>query len=85
LTYNSYRRRACTQFLFLRKAELGFFLEILRGPLVPSAGKKIPVQPGWYFPQQKIPLAENKFLRAGERAENTKEKSKLCFTIAEVF
>jgi hypothetical protein len=66
---------------------LGFFqfLEILRGPLVPSAGQKIPVQPGWYLPQQKIPLAGNKFLRAGEGAEYTKEKSKLCFTIAEVF
>jgi hypothetical protein len=67
---------------------LGFFqfLEILRGPLVPSyAGQKIPVQPSWYLPQQKIPLAENKFLHAGEGAENTKEKSKLCFTIAEVF
>jgi hypothetical protein len=52
---------------------LGFFLEILRGPLVPSAGKKIPVQPGWYFPQQKIPLAENRFLHAGEGAENTRK------------
>ncbi len=33
--------RACTQVLFLRKAELGFFhfLEIMTGWLVPSAGK----------------------------------------------
>jgi hypothetical protein len=38
-------RRACTQVLFLRKAELGFFhfLEIVTGWLVPSAGQKIPV------------------------------------------
>jgi hypothetical protein len=34
-----YRRRACTQVLFLCKAELGFFhfLEIVTGWLVPSA------------------------------------------------
>ncbi len=33
-----YRRRACTQVLFLCKAELGFFhfLEIVTGWLVPS-------------------------------------------------
>ncbi len=44
--------RAYTQVLFLRKAELGFFhcLEIVTGWLVPSAGQKIPVQPGWYLP-----------------------------------
>jgi hypothetical protein len=30
------------------------FLEIVSGWLVPSAGKKIPVQPGWYLPPQKI-------------------------------
>jgi hypothetical protein len=60
-----YRRRACTQVLFLRKSELGFFhcLEI--------------VQAGWYlplvrrsqynlaptFPPQKIPLREKRFLQ----------------------
>jgi hypothetical protein len=38
------------------------------------------VQPGWYLPPQKIPLAENKFLQAGKGAENTKEKSRQCFT-----
>jgi len=44
-------RRAYTQVLFLHKAELGFFhcLEIVTGWLVPSAGQKIPVQPGWYL------------------------------------
>jgi len=58
------RRRAYTQVLFLRKAELGFFhfLEIVTGWLVPSAGQKIPVQPGWYLPPQKVPLDENMFL-----------------------
>jgi len=47
---------------------------------VPLAGQKIPVQPGWYLPPQKIRLTENRFLAAGKGAENTKEKSKLCFT-----
>jgi len=28
------------------------------GWLVPSAGQKIPVQPGWYLPPQKIRLVE---------------------------
>jgi hypothetical protein len=32
-----------------------------------------------YLPLQKIPLAENTFLQAGQRAENTKEKSRQCF------
>jgi predicted adenine nucleotide alpha hydrolase (AANH) superfamily ATPase len=27
------------------------------------------------------PLAENRFLQAGKGAENTKEKSRRCFTI----
>jgi hypothetical protein len=36
------------------------------GWLVPSAGQKIPVQPGWYPPPQNIPLAENRFLQAGK-------------------
>jgi hypothetical protein len=37
--------RPCTQVLFLRKAELGFFhvLEIVTGWLVPSDRQKIPV------------------------------------------
>ncbi len=34
--------------------------------LVPSAGQKIPVQPGWYLPPQKILLAENRFLQVRE-------------------
>ena len=52
--------RACTQVLFLCKAELGLFhfLEIVTGWLVPSAGQKIPIEPGCYLPAQKIPLAE---------------------------
>jgi hypothetical protein len=53
------------------------------GWLVPSAGQKIPVQPGWYLPPQKIPLAENRFLEVGKGAENTKEKSRPCFTSCE--
>jgi len=69
---------ACTQVLFLRKVELGFlhFLEIVTSWLVPSAGQKISVQPGWYLPLQKIPLAEDRFLQTGKGAENTKEKSR---------
>jgi len=37
---------------------------------------------GWLVPSggQTIPLAENRFLRAGKGAENTKEKSRQCFT-----
>jgi hypothetical protein len=41
---------------------------------VSSARQKIPLQPGWYLPSQKIPLAENRFFQAGKGAENTKEK-----------
>jgi hypothetical protein len=76
--------RAYTQVLFLPQAELGFFhfLEIVTGWLVPSAGLKIPLQPGWYLPPQKIPLAEIRFLQAGKGAENTKEKSRQCFASA---
>ncbi len=68
--------RACTKVLFLHKRELGFFhlLEIVTGWLVPSAGQKIPVQPGGYLPPHKIPLAENRFRQAYNGAENTKEK-----------
>jgi hypothetical protein len=66
------------QVLFLCKAELGFihFLEIVTGWLVPSADQKIPVQPGWYLPPQKVQQAENRFLQAAKGAENTKEKSR---------
>jgi hypothetical protein len=58
------------------KAEMGFFhfFEIVTGQLVPSAGQKIPVQPCWYLPPQKIPVTQNRFLQAGKGAENTKEK-----------
>jgi hypothetical protein len=58
------------------KQSLGFFhfLEIVTVWLVRSTGQKIPIQPGWYLPLQKIPLAENRFLQAGIGAKNTKEK-----------
>jgi hypothetical protein len=76
--------RACTQVLLLHKGELGFFhfLEIATGPACTfrwSEDPKIPVPPGWYLPQQKIPRPENRFLQAGKGAENTKEKSRQCF------
>ncbi len=48
-----------------------FSLEIVTVWLVPSAGQKIPVEPGWYLPPHQIPLAENRFLHAGNGAENT--------------
>jgi hypothetical protein len=51
--------------------------------LVPSAGQKISVQPGWYLLPQKIPLAENRFLQAGKGAENIKQESKQYFTARE--
>ncbi len=38
----------------------------MTGWLVPSVGQKIPVQPGLYLPLQKILLAENRFLQAGQ-------------------
>jgi hypothetical protein len=75
--------RACTQGIFPRKAELGFchFLEIVIGWLVvPSDGQKIPASVAWYLSPPKIPLAENRFLQTGNGAENTKEKSRQCFT-----
>jgi hypothetical protein len=58
------------------KAELGFFhfLQIVTAWLIPSAGQKIPIQPGWYIPPQKIPLAENRFLQASKGVGNKKEK-----------
>jgi hypothetical protein len=54
---------ACTQVLFLCKAELGFFhfLEIVKGWLVPSAGQKIPVQPGWYLHRRRYRLMKTGF------------------------
>jgi hypothetical protein len=60
------------------------FLKIVTGWLEPSTGQKIPVQPGGYLPPQKVPLAENRFLQAYKRAENTKEKSRQCFTNSEM-
>jgi hypothetical protein len=47
----------------------------------PLVSQKIPLQPGWYLPPRKIPLAENRFLQAGKGAENTKEKSRQCFML----
>jgi len=36
--------------------ELGFFLflQIVTAWLVPSAGQKIPAQPGWYLPRSRL-------------------------------
>jgi len=42
------------------------FSEIVTGWLVPSAGQKIPVEPGWYLQPQKILLAENRSLQVSE-------------------
>jgi hypothetical protein len=69
----------------LVKGELGFFhfLEIVTGWLGPSLRQKTPIQPDWYIPAQKISLAENRFLQAGKRAENTKEKSRQCLMCGE--
>ncbi len=55
-----------------------------RAYLVRSASQKIPVQPGWYLPPQKILLPEHAFLQTRKEAENTKEKSRQCFTIVGV-
>jgi hypothetical protein len=56
-------------------------LVIVIGWLVPSPGQKIPVQSGWYFPPQKIPLIENTFLQASKGAENTKENPGYAFRL----
>jgi hypothetical protein len=55
------------------------------GGLVTSTGQKIPIQPGRYLPQWKTPLDENRFLQAGNGPENTKEKSRWCFTAVKRF
>jgi len=58
--------RASTHVLFLGEAELGLFhfLEKVTGWLVPSAGQKVPVQPGTFHcrrsgtsPKRKAPLS----------------------------
>jgi hypothetical protein len=49
--------------------------------LVHFASQKIPIQPGWYPPWQKIPLAENNFLQTSKGDENTNEKSTQCFML----
>lgn len=63
-----YRRRACTQVLFLWKAKLRFFhfLEIVTWWLIPSTSLKIPIQPSQYLPIQKILLVEKRFLQVGK-------------------
>jgi hypothetical protein len=74
--------RACIQVLSYGKQswESCSLFRIVTGWLVSSAGQKIPVQPGWYLPLQKNLLAGNRFIQAGKGAENTKEKSRQCFT-----
>jgi hypothetical protein len=77
--------RACTQVLFVRKAELNFFFlfrnsERLAGTFCSSEDPNI----AWLVPSTaEDPTAENRFLQAGKGAENTKEKSRQCFTLWE--
>jgi hypothetical protein len=71
----------CGKGLYLRpfstvKAELRFFSlsrnsDRLAGTFRWSIDP--PIQPDWYLPPQKIPLAENRFLQAGKGAENTRK------------
>ncbi len=60
--------RACTQFLFLSKAELRFFyfLEIVTGWLAPSAGQKILVLAGTFHPKRSRLLKTGFFIRVRE-------------------
>jgi hypothetical protein len=37
------------------------------------------IEPGWHLPLHMVPLAEKRFLRAGNGAESTQEKSRQCF------
>jgi hypothetical protein len=62
--------RACTQVLFISKAELGFF-HFLR-----NSGRLAGT-----FHRSRSRLLKRGFFRAGDGAENTKEKSRLCFMI----
>jgi predicted adenine nucleotide alpha hydrolase (AANH) superfamily ATPase len=50
--------------------------KITEGPVLKSISKADLVLSS---AAQKIPLAENRFLQALKRAENTKEKSRRCF------
>jgi hypothetical protein len=70
------------QVLFLSKAELGFFhffrnSDSLAGTFRRSEDHST----AWLVPstQQKILLAENRFLQAGKGSENTKKKSRQSF------
>ncbi len=58
-------KRAWTQDLFLRQAELGFFhfLEIVRGWLVPSAGQKIQYNLASTFHRRRSCLLKTGFFR----------------------
>jgi hypothetical protein len=71
--------RVCTQVLFLRKEELGFFS--LSRNSDRQAGVPSQYKPGWYIPPQKTPFAENRFLQAGKGAE----KSRHCFMSEEEY
>ncbi len=78
-------RSKITEGPILRSFSQEFFhlLEIVTRWLVPSAGQKILVEPGWYLPPQKRPLDENRFRQAGKGAETTQENSRQCFTDTE--
>jgi hypothetical protein len=75
-----------TQVLLVRKAELGLFLfrnserlaRTFRALEDPSIASLVPFT-------AEDPTAENRFLQAGKGAENTKEKSRQCFTLWEIF
>jgi hypothetical protein len=60
--------RACTQVLFLSKAELGFFhfLEIVTSWLAPSAGQKILVLAGTFHPKRSRLLKTGFFMQVME-------------------
>jgi hypothetical protein len=52
-------RHVLRSFSYLKESwDFFHFLEIVTDWLVPSAGQKIPVQPGWYLPPLKNPLVE---------------------------
>jgi hypothetical protein len=56
--------------------QLGWYL-----PLVCSSQYSLAGTFRWCLPPlKKIPLAENRFLQAGKGSENTKEKSRQCFS-----
>jgi hypothetical protein len=80
--------RACTKVLFLQKAELGFFHFFRNSDRLAGTFRCWSEDPStaWRVPStaQDPAFAEYRFLQAYKGAENSKEKSRQCFTNSEM-